>query len=395
MPEALLDILAFQGGYNTSLVLLSTLLLGAGAGPVGVYILFRRRSLITDAIAHATLPGIALGFLAALLVGLDGRSLPILLAGAALTAALGALAVQWIRDKTRLAEDAAIGTVLSASFGLGIVLLSVIQNLPVGGQAGLDSFLLGQTAAMNAEEARIIGIGSAVVLALVTLGSRAFAAVSFDPEFTGSIGWSVRLIDLAMIALALAVVVVGLKTVGLVLIIALLITPAVAARLWSRHIATMALLAGIFGALSGYLGSALSASLPNLPTGGVIVLVAAAIFMVSLVASPRRGIVAAALVRRRIRRRIAMRQALAALERGESVARALRRRLQRHGLATRDGGLGAAGSAMLQRWRRDERLWHRYIVEHGTPPLDAYWSPPETILLPGVVAALEAAEAER
>ena len=133
-----LSVLTFQAGYNTAIVLLGAALLGAGAGVIGVFVLLRRRALVSDAISHATLPGVALGFLAATMLGFDGRSLPILLIGAGLSGAFGVVAVQWIRDHTRLPEDAAIGTVLSVFFGAGVVLLSYIQTLSVAGQAGLD-----------------------------------------------------------------------------------------------------------------------------------------------------------------------------------------------------------------------------------------------------------------
>jgi manganese/zinc/iron transport system permease protein len=303
--DPLVTLIAFGGGYNTAVVLLGASLLGLVGGMTGCFVLLRRRALISDAISHATLPGVAIGFLVGLWLGVEGRSLPILLAGAAISAALGALAVQWIKDHTRLAEDAAIGTVLSVFFGLGVVLLSHIQTLPTAGQAGLDSFLLGQTAGMAIGEAYLIAGLALAVTAMLLLLYRRFQVLAFDEDFAAALGWSTTRLDLILVGLALAVVVIGLQTVGLILIIALLIIPPVSARLWTDRLGRMVALAGLFGALSAYLGAGTSAIAPNLPTGGMIVMVAAAIALISLFAAPHRGLIAAMF------RRAAGRRALA------------------------------------------------------------------------------------
>lgn len=291
--DRLIDIIAFGGGYNTAVVLIGAALLGLAAGPVGCFVLLRRRALISDAISHATLPGIALGFLVGLALGIEGRSLPLLLAGAAASAALGVVLVQWIKDNTRLAEDAAIGTVLSVFFGLGVVLLSHIQTLPTAGQAGLDSFLLGQTAAMSAGEAYLIGALAIALSGMVALYYRRFQVLAFDQDFAAALGWSTTRLDLVLVGLVLAVVVIGLQTVGLILIIALLIIPPITARLWTDRLSRMVGLAGLFGAVAAYVGAGVSAQAPDLPTGGMIVLTAAGMAIFSLIAAPRRGIVAA------------------------------------------------------------------------------------------------------
>ncbi len=262
LSEAL-SVLTFQAGYNTAIVLLGAALLGAGAGVIGVFVLLRRRALVSDAISHATLPGVALGFLAATFLGFDGRSLPILLIGAGLSGAFGVVAVQWIRNHTRLPEDAAIGTVLSVFFGAGVVLLSYIQTLSVAGQAGLDGFLIGQAAAMSRGDAELIGIAAAIVTVLSLLFFKEFGLVCFDPDFAAARGWRVGRIDLLIMGLLLAIVTIGLKTVGLILIIALVIIPPVAARFWTERLGAMVAIAGAFGALSGHLGAAASALLPK------------------------------------------------------------------------------------------------------------------------------------
>lgn len=297
----LIDILTFQAGYNTNIVLTGSILLGLGAGLVGVFTLLRRRALISDAVSHATLPGIGLGFLCALALGLDeGRHLPTLLAGAAFSGLAGILCVHWIKDHTRLNEDAAIGTVLSVFYGGGIVVLSYIQTLSTGSRAGLDSFLLGQAAAMTIQEAGFIAIAACIVILTALAFFKTFFAVCFDDSFAQSSGMSVRAVDMLLMFLMLAIVCIGLKTVGLILIIALLIIPPVAARFWTEQLPRMAFLAAAFGALSCYTGTALSALNPDMPTGGMIVLSAASLFLFSLLFAPVRGILFLKLRRQRM-----------------------------------------------------------------------------------------------
>ncbi|NNL36406.1 MAG: metal ABC transporter permease, partial [Silicimonas sp.] len=275
------EALTFQLGYNATLVTLGAILLGGAAGVTGTFLYLRKRALVSDAIAHATLPGVGLAFIVMALAGLDGRWLPGLLAGSAVTALAGLLAVQWLTSRTRLSEDAAIGAVLSVFFGFGIVILTVIQTMATGGQAGLEGFLLGSTAGMLFSDAVLIAVGGALVLACVLILRRPMTMVAFDPEFAAANGVRLDRIDLAMMGLVMAVTVVGLKVVGLILIVALLIIPPVTARFWTERSDWVVLFSGLFGALAGWIGAAASASAPDLPTGPIIVLVAFGMFAAS------------------------------------------------------------------------------------------------------------------
>ena len=149
MPE-IADIwnVLFLRDYNTRLVVLSTMLLGCACGLMGGFLLLRKRSLMGDTLSHATLPGVALAFMLAVVLGGDGKSLCFLLSGAAITGLLGCWVVLFICNNTRIKEDAAMGIVLSVSFGIGVALLGLIQNMPDGSAAGLESFLYGTTASM-------------------------------------------------------------------------------------------------------------------------------------------------------------------------------------------------------------------------------------------------------
>ncbi|WP_375552894.1 metal ABC transporter permease [Roseovarius mucosus] len=352
------DALTLQLGYNATLVTLGAMMLGVGAGATGTYLYLGKRALVSDAISHATLPGVVLGFMVMVALGGEGRFLPGLMLGAALSAVLGLLAVTWLTTRTRLHEDAAIGAVLSVFFGFGVVLLTVVQVMDAGRQAGLETFLLGATAGMLRDEALTIAAGGVVVLALVRLLHRPMILVAFDPDYAVGQGMRLARVDLAMMGLALAITVTGLKVVGLVLIVALLIIPPVAARFWSERAGHVVMIAGAVGGVAGYLGAAFSATAPDLPTGPLIVLAAFALFVLSLLMAPGRGVLAAALRHLRFQRRVHLRQGLLALAAGQPVYEPLTLRLMRRaGLARADGVATEAGRAMAARARLDERRW--------------------------------------
>ncbi|MFC3614715.1 metal ABC transporter permease [Lutimaribacter marinistellae] len=362
----LLEALTLQLGYNATLVAIGAALLGVSSGVTGTFLFLRKRALVSDAISHATLPGVALAFMVVVALGGDGRNLPALLVGSALSAWVGLLCLTWLTRRTRLAEDAAIGAVLSVFFGLGIVLLTMIQTMDTGKQAGLEGFLLGSTAGMLRSDAVIIAVGGALTLMLIVLLRRPMTLVAFDPEYAQARGVDVTRIDLAMMGLVMAVTVIGLKIVGLILIVALLIIPAVTARFWTERAESVAVLAGLFGGLAGYLGAVLSATAPNLPTGPIIVLVSFALFVVSLVLAPGRGVLAALLGYLRFQRRVHIRQGLLALAQEQPIYEALTLRLlRRAGLARADGVATKAGRARAAKALRDEKRWEVLRADHA------------------------------
>lgn len=396
MSDLLSDLFAaltFQGGYNTSLVLAGAGLLGAGAGAVGVFVLLRKRALVSDAISHATLPGIALAFILATLIGLDARSLPLLLVGAALSAGLGLMAVEWITRSTRLSEDTAIGTVLSTFFALGIVLLTFIQSMNAGGQAGLSGFILGSTAGMVQADALMITAASGLVGLLLALRLKELTVLCFDPAFAAARGMNVVGLDRFLLILLLAIVVIGLKAVGLVLVIALTIIPPVAARFWTDRVGPMVLISSAIGAFGAYGGAAVSSIAADLPTGGVIVLMLFSAFLVSLIVAPRRGVLAHAARHFAFQKIIHERQGLLAIARSEPIFDTLTRRtLIRRGFLRADGAPTEEGRAEAQKMARDQALWNAYRRAY---PIEAMalddWSlkPIETVLPSDLVARLQ------
>jgi manganese/zinc/iron transport system permease protein len=358
--DEVLRVLTFRAGFNTAVVLTGVTLLGIAAGVVGTFAVLRKRALMSDTLSHATLPGIALAFLVAVALGAQGKSLPVLMLGAALSGIAGVLAVQVIVRHTRIPEDAAMGAVLSVFFGAGFVLLSHIQTLSTGEQAGLGKFIYGQTATMGVSDAAVIGVVAAFAVAMAVLLFKEFRLVCFDRDYATAQGWPVSLVDLLMMALVVAVTVIGLRAVGLILVIALVVIPAAAARFWTERLLTMTILAAVFGGLSGYLGASASALFPNLPAGGVIVLAAGALFFLSLLFAPARGVLAAAIRQLRLRLEIARQHVLrAAYEAIESGA-------------AHDGCIGVAALRSARRWRGivlDLVLawlsWRRLLLREG------------------------------
>ncbi|MEM8571483.1 MAG: metal ABC transporter permease [Pseudomonadota bacterium] len=356
--NAFLQALFLQAGYNAALVAIGAGLLGFAAGSSGTFMFLRKRALFSDAVAHATLPGVGIAFILMVSLGGDGRSLPGLLAGSALSAWIGLLLIEWISRRTRLAEDAAIGAVLGVFFGIGIVLLTVVQSMSAGRQAGLEGFLLGSTAGMLFQDAVVIAIGGSLAVLVTWLMRRPMTLVAFDSDYAAAMGYNVRRIDLLMMSLVMAVTVIGLKLVGLILIVAMLIIPAVTARFWTERSSRVIWIAGAVGAAAGYLGAALSASAPALPTGPIIVLVAAGIFVVSLLFAPVRGVLAAVIRHRRFQARVHRRQGLLALAAQHPIREAYTLRLlAREGLARPDGVPTETGRAQAAKIARDERRW--------------------------------------
>ncbi|MEM7696608.1 MAG: metal ABC transporter permease [Pseudomonadota bacterium] len=350
--------LTLQAGYNAAVVLIGATLLGLSAGACGPFLFLRKRAMVSDALAHATLPGVALAFMALVALGGDGRFLPALLVGSALSAGAGLLAIDWLTHRTRLTEDAAIGAVLSVFFGAGVVLLTLIQSMGAGRQAGLEDFLLGSAAGMLAADAVVIGVGAALCLSIVVTFRRPLTLVAFDPIFAATSGINVRAMDRLALALALGVTVVGLKLVGLVLIVALLIVPPVTARFWTDRTGVLIALSALFGAVSAAMGTALSAAAPGLPTGAIIVLTAFGLFLVSFTGSPLRGVLAAAIKHRRTAVRVHRRQGLLALAKGEPIYdRMTLSVLRREGLLRRDGVATPRGEAAAADARREEARW--------------------------------------
>lgn len=281
------SIMLMLSDANTQWVLVGTLLLGLASGVLGSFALLRKQSLIGDAVAHAALPGICIAFL------LTGeRSLIVLLIGATITGLLSAYCIQYIVSSTIIKEDTAICLVLSVFFGFGIVLLTKVQQLPSGNKSGLDAFIFGQAASIVGSDVKVMAGAAAILVFITAILFKEFKVITFDPEFAKGLGLPIGFLNFLFISLLVGVVVVGIQAVGVILMAALLITPAIAARYWTNSLSKMIVISGMFGAFSGVVGTMISALGQGLPTGPFIVVTATAIFVISMLFAPERGIIA-------------------------------------------------------------------------------------------------------
>ena len=282
--------------YNQALVLVGASLLGAAAGVIGCFAVLRRRALTGDALAHASLPGLCLAFII-----FRERSMPVLLLGAAVTGVMGIGVIAGLRRWSRIKEDAAIGIVLGVFTGVGAVLLSIVPRLEGGPRAGLSSFIFGTTAGMTFQDLVLIAGLSVATLLVVVVAFKEFKLVAFDPAFARVQGWPAFAIDFMLMLLIVVAIVIGLPAAGVLLMSALLVIPGAAARFWTDRLHEMLILSGTFGLVAGCGGVVLTIVFARVPTGPAIILVATAIFIVSLLMAPRRGILARMLQRRDLR----------------------------------------------------------------------------------------------
>lgn len=272
--------------YTLRNVALGSALLGIVSGVLGCFAVLRRQGLLGDALSHAALPGICLAYL------LTGSKAPlVLLAGAAVVGWIATLLLLKIVRDTRLSEDSALGIVLSVFFSFGIMLLTFILKRNDANQAGLDKYLFGQAAVLVADQVLTMAILGGMALLIVAVLYKEFKLLAFDAEFANSLGFQPGRLSVLLTSLIVVAVVIGLQTVGVVLMAAMLIGPAVAARQWTNRLSIMLILAGLFGALSGVSGAMISVTESQLPTGPMIILSLTAIVIGSLFFAPARGLV--------------------------------------------------------------------------------------------------------
>ncbi len=287
--------------YTVRNVALGSAILGFVGGGLGSFALLRRQSLLGDAVSHAALPGIVLAFL------VTGSKEPwVLLLGAAIVGWLGSFLILGMMRSARMHSDSAQGIVLSVFFGFGLVLLTHSQKSPNASQAGLEKFLFGQAAALMSSDILFMTVIGSISFFVVLLFWKEFKLLSFDPGFSAVQGVPVRLLEMVLNGILVLAIVIGLQSVGVVLMSAMLVAPAAAARQWSRTLGQMVWLSSFFGALSGVAGAMLSSSLRNLPTGPAIVLFLAVVLLFSLLAAPQRGMVARFVRRRHNKSRFAV-----------------------------------------------------------------------------------------
>ncbi len=284
---------------NVLFVVLGTMILGASAAIVGCFSFLRKRALVGDAIAHSILPGVCLAFM------VSGSKNPLyLIIGAFVTGWLSLLLIDGITRTTKLKSDAAIGIILSVFFGVGILLLTSIQHSGNASQAGLDKFLFGKAASLTKGDVYVFGTIALILIAVVLLFYKEFKLISFNPDYAKVIGLPVRFLEFMLATITVLAVAVGIQAVGVVLMAALLITPASGARFWTDKLGVMILIATFFGAISGFLGSYISYIAPAMPTGPWIVMCLSILTLGSIWFAPKTGMLARYRVQRENQRKI-------------------------------------------------------------------------------------------
>ncbi|WP_257182948.1 metal ABC transporter permease [Corynebacterium cystitidis] len=278
----------FFTNYTYTMVFVGTTAIGLVAGALGVFAYLRKQSLIADVISHSALPGTLLAFLFMSAIGLQGRTMGGLIIGAVVVGVLATAAVNWIERNSIIALDTSMAVVLTGFFGAGMLLMQYIDRRPIPGKAGVQDYLFGNASTLTRNDITVSLVVGAFALAIMLLFWKEFTAASFDPEQSQLQGFSRSVVDTLMFTTLVIATVIGLKAVGLVLMVAFVITPAAAARQFSRSVRTMVLLAALIGASASAAGSYLSISFGPLPTGPVIAVVLAVILLLAIMFSPRK-----------------------------------------------------------------------------------------------------------
>ena len=270
--------------YTTQMVLLGTALLGLASGIAGTFAVLRKESLIGDGLSHAALPGVVIAFL---LTGI--KDIEVLIAGAALSSITAAWLITITVENSKIKFDGALATILSAFFGLGMVLLTYVQSLNNAGQAGLSKFIFGQAATILARDVYITSAAALIIIVLTALFWKELKLISFDVEYAKTLQIPVTFTLILYRSLLIMTIIIGIQSVGAILISSLLIAPAVGARQWTNKLGTMCILAGFFGMISAIGGTIWSTSVPKLPTGPAIIVILSIFVLLSLIFAPNRG----------------------------------------------------------------------------------------------------------
>ena len=270
--------------YTTQMVLLGTALLGLASGIAGTFAVLRKESLIGDGLSHAALPGVVIAFL---LTGI--KDIEVLIAGAALSSITAAWLITITVENSKIKFEGALATILSAFFGLGMVLLTYVQSLNDAGQAGLSIFIFGQAATILARDVYITSAAALIIIVLTALFWKELKLISFDVEYAKTLQIPVTFTLILYRSLLIMTIIIGIQSVGAILISSLLIAPAVGARQWTNKLGTMCILAGFFGMISAIGGTIWSTSVQKLPTGPAIIVILSILVLLSLIFAPNRG----------------------------------------------------------------------------------------------------------
>lgn len=273
--------------YTFQIVALGTGFLGLLSGVIGSFTTLQKESLLGDALSHAALPGIVIGFM---LIG--RKEWLFLLGGAAVSGLIATGLIQWMNKNGAVQFDNALSLILSSFFGLGLVLMTYLQRIPNAAQAGIENFIYGQASSMLLRDVKVLVIVAIIGLTLIVTFWKELKIYTFDRNYSKVLGFNSNFMQLLISSIMIVTIILGLESVGVILISALLIGPAVAARQWTNRLSIMVSLSGFFGAISGVLGTLISSLYTQIPTGPSIVIVISTITFFSLLFAPNRGLIA-------------------------------------------------------------------------------------------------------
>lgn len=272
--------------YTFQIVALGTGFLGLLSGVIGSFTTLQKESLLGDALSHAALPGIVIGFM---LIG--RKEWLFLLGGAAVSGLIATGLIQWMNKNGAVQFDNALSLILSSFFGLGLVLMTYLQRIPNAAQAGIENFIYGQASSMLLRDVRVLVIVAIIGLTLIVTFWKELKVYTFDRNYSKVLGLNNNFIQFLISSIMIVNIILGLESVGVILISALLIGPAVAARQWTNRLSIMVSLSGFFGAMSGVLGTLISSLYTQIPTGPSIVIIISIITFFSLLFAPNRGLI--------------------------------------------------------------------------------------------------------
>lgn len=346
---------------------LAALLLGTASGLLGSFVVVRRMALTGDMLSHAVLPGVVAG-----LAWSETRNPLVVLVAAVIAGVAGSGIMSALLRTTKLKPDAALAIVLSVFFAIGIAMISRLQP------AGVQAFLYGQVAAIDRRDLILLLTVTAVTATLVPLAFRSLTMVSFDSAFAKLLGFPVRVFEIAFFLLLTVVIVISMQAVGVVLVTAMLVTPAAAARFCTHSLPKTAAIACAIGAGGGIAGVWISSAGNNLPTGPLMALATTALFLAAATFGPRRGWVPVQLRRQREKRRIACEDILKTLWLHEEAPRLVQPLIPQEGLLRHLASAGLidrrtsivqltpTGREQAAKLVRSHRLWERYLTEYAS-----------------------------
>ncbi|CAM4246117.1 metal ABC transporter permease [Weissella hellenica] len=273
---SIVEFMHALGHYNfLQSALIAAIMVGIMSGIIGSFIILRGMSLMGDAISHSVLPGVAVAYM----LGVN------LLIGATVFGVIAALLIGFVAANSKLKNDTAIGIVFSAFFALGFILISMAES-----STNLHHILFGNVLAVSDKDLVSTVIVLAIVILFVVTLFKELQITSFDEVFAKSYGLNTSIIHYGLMIILTLVTVSALQTVGIILIVAMLITPAATAFLWTNRLVYMLALSSTIGAIASIIGLYLSYTM-NWASGPAIVLVAAIIFLLSFIIAPKQGFI--------------------------------------------------------------------------------------------------------